>query len=114
MGFDYQGFRRAFCEKDVDAWLGFFTEDATWIEYRHTKPPRDPNVISGRAEIEAHIRLVADGPAEFEMSDEVLGDERAAFRVTCALPGGRRIIEQVIVDLEGGRIRRQVDVEAWD
>jgi ketosteroid isomerase-like protein len=114
MAFDYQGFRRAFCEKDVEAWLAFFTEDAKWIEYRHTKPPRDPNVMRGRDEIEAHLRLVADGPLEFELSDEVLGDERAAFRVMCTLPGGRRIIEHVIVELEDGLIARQVDVEAWD
>jgi hypothetical protein len=114
VAFDYQGFRRAFCAKDFDAWAGFFTDDAEWVEYRHTKPPRDPNVMRGRQEIEAHLRLVCESPVEFEMSDEVLDGERAAFRVMCALPGGRRIIEHVIVELEDGRIRRQVDVEAWD
>ena len=114
MAFDYDGFRRAFCAKDVDAWLAFFTDDAVWIEYRHTKPPRDPKIIRGRDEIEAHLRLMAEGPLELAMSDEVLGDKRAAFRVVCTLPGGRRIIEHVIVELEDGRIARQVDVEAWD
>jgi ketosteroid isomerase-like protein len=114
VAFDYEAFRRAFCSKDVGAWLAFFTEDAEWVEYRHTKPPRDPKVMRGRAAIEEHLRLVEDSPVEFVMSDEVLGEERAAFRVVCDLPGGKRIIEHVIVELEDGRIARQVDVEAWD
>jgi ketosteroid isomerase-like protein len=112
--FDFPAFSAAFAAKDVDAWLGFYAEDADWIEYRHDAPPSRPVRMAGRRAIERFLRGVARSPIELVVSDEVVGSEHAAFRVTATFPDGRRIIEHVIVDIADGRIRRQVDVEAWD
>lgn len=114
MAFDYDAFRRAFEAKDVGAWLAFYADGAEWIEYRHSAPPRAPNVTAGRDAIEAHLHRIAASGIELELSDEVLGDGRIAFRATCTLPGGDRIVEHVILHLDGDLIARQVDVEASD
>ncbi len=112
--FEYAAFRRAFETQDVDAWLAFYADDAEWIEYRHTNPPRSPNRMAGRAQIGAFLGRVKAIGLQLALSNEVLGNDRAAFCVTCTLPDGKRIIEHVILHHAGGKIVRQVDVEAWD
>ncbi|MCC7276480.1 MAG: nuclear transport factor 2 family protein [Alphaproteobacteria bacterium] len=113
-GFDFVAFKEAFVGKNRDAWLGFFADDAEWIEYRHNAPPRSPNRMSGKQQIGSFLTGVCGAPVRLAISDEVLGRDRAAFCVTCELPNGNRIIEHVIIHVRDGRIARQVDVEAWD
>jgi ketosteroid isomerase-like protein len=112
--FDFDGFRRAFVMQDIAAWAACFRENAQWLEYRHTNPPRSPRILEGRAAIEAHLQKVKASNVTLAIEDEVIGPERAAFRVWVDLPDGRRIVEQVIIEIEDGLIARQVDVEAWD
>ena len=38
--FDFAGFRTALEARDVAHWLPFYADDAEWLEYRHTNPPR--------------------------------------------------------------------------
>ena len=112
--FSWTEYRAAFEAKDVARWLAFYSEDAEWVEYRHTDPPRSPNVMRGREEIGAFIERVAEMPLTLELGNEVLGEERIAFACTVTFTEGDRIIEHVIADVRDGRIVRQVDVEAWD
>ena len=112
--FDFAAFRTAFETGNAAAWAEFFADDAEWLEYRHSDPPRSPNRIQGRGAIAAFVEGVAAADLEIRIHDEVIGDERVAFAATIDLPDGRRVIEHVILHVEDGRIRRQVDVEAWD
>jgi ketosteroid isomerase-like protein len=112
--FDFHAFRAALEGRDVARWLPFYAEDAEWLEYRHTNPPRSPNVMRGHAEISRFLEDVARSELKLAISNEVLGDGRAAFTITVTRAGGRRIIENVILDHRDGRIVRQVEVEAWD
>jgi SnoaL-like domain len=112
--FDFAGFKRAFTEQDVTAWVAYFAADSQWVEYKHSHPPRAPRVMDGQREIAEFIGRVKSSNVALEIEDEVVGPNRAAFRVWCTLPDGRRIIEHVIIHYAGGRITRQVDVEAWD
>jgi ketosteroid isomerase-like protein len=112
--FDFAEYKRAFQAQDVDAWLAFYADDAEWIEYRHSNPPRNPNRMAGREEIRAFLNRIKAAGIQIALSDEVLSGTRTAFCVTCILPGGKRIIEHVILHHAGGKIARQVDVEAWD
>ena len=113
--FDFPAFKQAFTSQDVDAWISFYASDAEWIEYRHTHPPRAPNRMVGRSDIEAFLERVKSSNVSLTISDEVIGPTRAAFCVTCMLADGvRRIIEHVIIHYESKMITRQVDVEAWD
>jgi ketosteroid isomerase-like protein len=113
-GFDYAAFRRACEAKDVAAWLPFYADDAEWVEYRQSDPPRSPHRLTGRTAIGEFLTMVAHADVVLELGAEVVGTARAAFRVTVTRGDGRRIIEHVILELRDGRIARQVEVEAWD
>ena len=112
--FDFDAYRSAFESKDVGRWLAFYSDDAEWIEYRHSDPPRAPNVMRGSSEIGAFLERVAAMPIDLQLSREVLGEERIAFACTVDLGDGKRIVEHVIADVRDGRIVLHVDVEAWD
>jgi len=113
--FDFDGFKRAFTTQNIDAWASYFADDAEWLEYRHTNPPRSPNRMVGKKEITNFLSRISGSGINLTISDEVIGPSRAAFCVTCLLPDGqRRIIEHVIIHYSQGKITRQVDVEAWD
>jgi hypothetical protein len=112
--FDFEAFRRAFVGKDAAAWSAFYADDAEWVEYRHSNPPRSPNRMAGRGAIDAFVNAVSSAPLTIAIDDDVVSHERIAFRVTATFPDGRRIIEHVIAEHRDGRIVRQVDVEAWD
>jgi ketosteroid isomerase-like protein len=112
--FDFASFKRAFVSQDVARWAAFFGDDAEWIEYKHSHPPRSPRRMAGKAQIEAFLSQVKASNVVLAIEDEVIGPTRAAFRVWCTRPDGKRIVEHVILHLADGKIARQVDVEAWD
>jgi ketosteroid isomerase-like protein len=112
--FDFAAFKDAFERKDAERWAQFYTEDAEWIEYKPSAPPRDPVRMVGRERIAEFLASLEMSEIEITLSDEVLGDGRAAFSVDVTLPDGKRVFEHTIVHIEDGRVARQVDVEAWD
>jgi ketosteroid isomerase-like protein len=112
--FEFVAFKDAFERKDAARWVEFYAEDAQWIEYKPSAPPRAPIRMIGKSQIEEFVEAVSRSNLEITLADEVVGEERAAFSVTCTFPDGRRVYEQVIVQLEDAKIARQVDVEAWD
>jgi len=112
--FDFASYADAMQRLDAPAWLGFYADDAEWLEYKHTYPPRSPRVMSGKEEIEPFLQRVAGGGVRIHVQDEVVGPERVAFCLWVTLGDGRRIIEHIIVHHRDGKITRQVDVESWD
>ncbi len=112
--FDFSAFKDAFERKDAQRWAEFYAEDAQWIEYKPSAPPRNPVRMIGRERIAAFLSSLEESDIEISLSDEVLGRERAAFSVDVILPDGKRVFEHTIVHIEDGKIARQVDVEAWD
>lgn len=114
MGFDFAVFKRAYETKDVNAWIGFFADDAAWIEYRNQDPPSRPNRMAGRGEIEAFLRQVAEWPITLDIEDELVVDDRCAFRSWVGLADGKRVVEHVMLYFTGDKISRQIEVEAWD
>ncbi len=84
----FAAYREAFEAKDVPRWLAFYAENATSIEYRHSHPPRAPNVMRGHGEIGAFLRRIAEMPIDLELSREVLSTQRIAFACTVELGEG--------------------------
>jgi ketosteroid isomerase-like protein len=113
-GFDFAAYRTAFEARDVGPWLAFYADDAEWLEYRHSDPPRAPNVMRGKAEIGAFLERVAALSLTIELSHEVIASERIAFACLVTLADGKQILEHAICELRDGRIVRHVEVEAWD
>jgi ketosteroid isomerase-like protein len=114
VAFDFAAYRAAFEARDVEPWLAFYAEDAQWVEYRPSDPPRSPNVMRGRAEIGAFMQRVAALPLTITLSSEVLTVDRIAFACLVTLDDGKQILEHVIADLRDGLITSHVEVEAWD
>jgi ketosteroid isomerase-like protein len=112
--FDYAAFKNAFERKDVGAWSEFYADDAEWIKYKPSAPPRDPIRMLGNQRITEFLKAVAQSDIELALADEVLDTGRVAFSVTCTFPEGKRVFEHSIVHTVDGKITRQVDVEAWD
>ncbi|PZS33945.1 MAG: hypothetical protein DLM59_05645 [Pseudonocardiales bacterium] len=112
--FDYPAYRAAFEARAVEPWLAFYAEDAQWVEYRHTDPPRAPSVMRGRAEIGAFMARVAALPLTIELSREVVGADRIAFACLVTMEDGKQIIEHAIADLRDGLISYHAEVEAYD
>jgi ketosteroid isomerase-like protein len=113
-GFDFAAFKESFERRDAERWAEFYAEDAEWIEYKPSAPPRNPAKMIGRERIEEFMASLERSEIEITLADEVPGRERAAFSVDVTLPDGRHVFEHTIVHVEDGRIARQVDVEAWD
>jgi ketosteroid isomerase-like protein len=49
--FDYAAYKEAFERKDAQRWAQFYPEDAEWIEYKPSAPPRNPSRMLGRERI---------------------------------------------------------------
>ena len=112
--FDYSAFKNAFERKDAATWAEFYAEDAEWVEYKPSAPPRDPVRMIGRKRIAEFLASLESSDIDISLADEVLGEERVAFSVDVTLPGGRRVFEHTILHIKDDKIVRQVDVEAWD
>ena len=112
--FDFWSFKDVFERKDAQRWAQFYADDAEWIEYKPSAPPRDPLRMVGRKRIAQFLASLEKSDIKISFSNEVLGRECAAFSVDVTLPDGKRVFEHTIVHIEEGKIARQVDVEAWD
>ncbi len=112
--FDFSAFKNAFERKDAATWAGFYAEDAEWVEYKPSAPPRDPVRMVGRKRIAEFLASLESSDIGISLADEVLGEERVAFSADVTLPDGRRVFEHTIVHIVDDMIVRQVDVEAWD
>jgi len=60
-GFDFEGFGRATRGLDANAWLSYLDDEAEWIEYKHSYPPRSPRLIRGKEGIGAFLGRIATG-----------------------------------------------------
>lgn len=112
--FDFEGFKRAFVEQDLKAWLAYYAEDAEWVEYNHFNPLDQPQRTVGKAAISEHLQMIKDSQLTLTIQDELVGPDRAAFCVWVVLSSGKRIIEHTFISYKQGLITRMVDVEAWD
>ena len=110
--FDFDAFRAAYEARDAAAWLGFYADDAEWIEY-------GPNLSAcrrrtvGRAEIDEFLRATA-WPEVLGCDEPEVDADRMRFRARLRLADGHGLVEHVMLITEDGRIRRQVDVEVTD
>ncbi len=108
--FNFEGFKRAFVELDLEAWLAYYAEDAEWIEYNHLRSLDDPQRTVGKAAISKHLQMIKDSQLTLSIQDELVGPERAAFCVWVVLSSGKRIIEHTFIRYKQGLITRMVDM----
>ncbi len=111
---DFEALRRASEQRDAEALIGLYAEDAEVRIVNRETPPSSPHVLRGRERIAEYLRDVCGRDIESRIEDEVIGEERVAFNEACRYPDGTRVLTANTLEVRDGKIFRQVSVEAWD
>jgi ketosteroid isomerase-like protein len=111
---DFEVLRRAEEQRDLDAMLDLYADDAEVRIVDRSTPPSSPFVLRGKEEIAEYLRDVFGREMSHSIENEVVGEDRVAFNVACEYPDGTRVLAAQNLDVRDGKIVRQVDVVAWD
>jgi ketosteroid isomerase-like protein len=111
---DFEDLRRAEEQRDLDAMLDLYADDAEVRIVNRNTQPSSPYVLRGKEEIAEYLRDVFGREMTHSIENEVVGEERLAFNVACEYPDGTRVLASENMQLRDGKIARQVEVVAWD
>jgi ketosteroid isomerase-like protein len=112
--FDAETLRRGIEERDTEALLSLYAEDAEMQVVDPTAPPSSPRIMRGREEIGEYLVDLCSRDMTHKVERLVLGEDGAAFTQACRYPDGSRVLCVAVLDLRDGRIVRQVGAQAWD
>ena len=112
---DFEALRHAAEQRDADAMIDFYADDAEYRRIDRNNPPSSPMELHGKEEIAEYLRDVFSREMTHRIEREVLGEDRAACNWACEYPDGMRVLAAESFDLgEDGKIVRHVSVQAWD
>jgi ketosteroid isomerase-like protein len=111
---DFERFGRAFAERDPEALISLYADDAELQIVDCNTPPSSPMILRGKEEIAGYWRDVFSRQMTHQMQQEVVGEDRMAFNMACEYPDGTKVLATMMFDLREGKITRQVDVQVWD
>jgi ketosteroid isomerase-like protein len=112
--FDIGALKRAIEERDADAQLAFYADDAEIETASKADTPSSPRVLRGKEEIGSYLSDVTSRDMVHSIDQTVVSGDRAAYTLRCSYPGGAKVLCATVLDLRDGQIVRQVGVEAWD
>jgi ketosteroid isomerase-like protein len=113
-GLDFEALRRAIEDRDADALIGFYADDAEVQTVNSRTTPSSPEVRRGKEQIAGYLRDVYGREMTHRLENEVVGENRVAFHEACEYPDGTRVLGAETLELRDGKIVRHVNVEAWD
>ena len=111
---DFEDLRRAQEQRDLDAMLDLYAEDAEIRIVNGNTPPSSPYVLRGKEEIAEYLRDVFSREMSHSIANEIVGDDRLAYNVACEYPDGTRVPASENLEMRDGKVVRQVEVVAWD
>ena len=111
---DFEQLRRAEEQRDLDAMLDLYADDAEIHIVNRNTPPSSPYVLRGKEAISEYLRDVFGRDMTHRVEGEVVGEDRVAFNVACEYPDGTRVLAAEKLDLRDCKIVHQVEVVAWD
>ena len=111
---DFEVLRRAGEQRDPDAMLELYADDAEVRIVDRNTPPSSPRVLRGKEEIAEYLRDVFSRDMTHTIENEVVGEDRVAFNVACEYPDGTRVLAAQNLEVRDGKIVREVVVVAWD
>jgi ketosteroid isomerase-like protein len=111
---DFEVLRRAGEQRDPDAMLELYADDAEVRIVDRNTPPSSPHVLRGKDEIAEYLRDVFGRDMTHTIENEVVGEDRVAFNVACEYPDGTRVLAAQNLEVRDGKIVREVEVVAWD
>lgn len=115
--------QKALVDKDLDALVALYAEDATLEEVSSLSPPSHPKVARGRDAILARLRqeMLHDPVsgwsrrlASATVIDGIETDDGVAFTELRTYAAGDKALVQHLAHKHGGRIERDRLVIAWD
>jgi ketosteroid isomerase-like protein len=111
---DFEELRRAQEQRDLDAMLDFYADDAEVRIVNRNTPPSSPYVLRGKQALAEYLRDVFGREMSHSIENEVVGEDRLAFNVACEYPDGTRVLASENMQVRDGKITRQVEIVAWD
>jgi hypothetical protein len=112
--FDTTAFATAVQQRDADALLAAYADDAVITLLDRDHPPASPTTYTGRAEIEQYLRDVCAREMEHDVPRIVSNADVLAFEERCRYPDGVGVCCIATAELDDGRIVRQTGVQVWD
>lgn len=106
--------RHAIEDRDAEALVRTFADDADYVMVDQTRPPSAPMALHGRTRIEETLREVFARDMTHELERCVVEGDHAAYTERCTYPDGTKVMAMSMLDLRDGRIVRQTTVQAWD
>jgi ketosteroid isomerase-like protein len=114
MRFDAEALRRSVEERDSEAMLGLYAEDAELTFVDRRDQPSKPMMIHGREAIGEFFDDICGRDMSHHVDRVVVGDDSAAYLETCVYPDGTRVLSASVLDLDHGLITKHTGVQAWD
>jgi ketosteroid isomerase-like protein len=111
---DFEVLRRAQEQRDLDAMLDLYADDAEMRIVNRNTPPSSPYVVRGKEAIAEYLKDVFGRDMSHSIENEVVGEDRVAFNVACEYPDGTRVLASENLEVRDGKVVRQVEVVAWD
>ncbi|HEY2602226.1 MAG TPA: nuclear transport factor 2 family protein [Thermoleophilaceae bacterium] len=112
--FDPQTVRRATEERDAEALLALYADDAQIEVVDSEHQPSSPQIARGKAEIGELLRDVAGRDMTHRVEGLALDGDKLAFTVRCAYPDGTLVLCMASAQIEDGKIVRQTNLQVWD
>jgi SnoaL-like domain len=111
---DFEQLRRAEEQRNLDAMLDLYADDAEVRIVNRNTPPSSPFVLRGKEEIAEYLKDVFGREMTHSIENEVVGEDRLAFNVACEYPDGTKVLASENMQLRNGKVVQQLEVVAWD
>ena len=112
--FDVAALSRAIEERDTDAALAQYAEDAEVSIVDASTPPSRPRVLAGRKAIKDWVADVNARDMTHRIAWTVQHDGKAAIAENCQYPDGAKVLCVALLDITDGRSTRQLVTQSWD
>ena len=111
---DLDAFSRAVENRDTDAMLALYADDAVMEVIDKNNPPSRPLTLQGKSAIEGLLRDVNGREMTHRVEQPVVGEGRVAYNEACQYPDGVRVLTANTLVLHDGKIAAHTMVQAWD
>jgi hypothetical protein len=112
--FDVAAMRRAFADRDADAAVALYADDASIELVDANNTPSRPRRIIGKDALRAHFEDVFSRDLTHELDIVAASPDSIGYSVRCRYADGMRVLCVATSQLKDGHIVREVGVQAWD
>lgn len=112
--FDVAALVSAIENRDAEAQLAAYSDDAEVVVIDHEHPPSSPTVLRGSDALRAHLTEVCARDMTHQVTVTASDHEHLAMEVACRYPDGTRVACLCVSGIRDGRISWQRGLQVWD